>query len=91
MPGTGQSLAKKKKKFDNWGGFNVTNNTVSRHAALYASTARFVAFLGTFSRDAQQVWLRSSSRRTGPYSRPYAKHSPTHASRNSFNFTSHRK
>ena len=33
----------------------------------------------------------SSSRRTGPYSRPYAKHSPTHASRNSFNFTSHRK
>ena len=39
------------------GGFGVTNNTVSRHAALYASTARFVAFLGTFSRDAQQVWL----------------------------------
>ena len=39
------------------GGFGVTNNTVSRHAALYASTARFVAFLGTFPRDAQQVWL----------------------------------
>jgi len=33
----------------------------------------------------------SSSRRTGPYSRPYAKHSPTHGLRNNFNFTSHRK
>jgi len=39
------------------GGFGVTNNNMRRHAALYASTvtARFVAFLGTFSRDAQQA------------------------------------
>ncbi len=43
------------------GGFGVPNNTVSRHAAsLYTTNvinARFVAFLCTFARPAQQVWL----------------------------------
>ena len=36
------------------GGFGVSNNTITRHAASYM---RFVAFLGTFARPAQQVWL----------------------------------
>jgi hypothetical protein len=39
------------------GGFGVPNNTISRHAAVYATNARFVAFLGTFARPAQEVWL----------------------------------
>jgi hypothetical protein len=39
------------------GGFGVPNNTISRHAAAYATNARFVAFLGTFARPAQEVWL----------------------------------
>ena len=41
----------------NEGGFGVPNNTISRHAAAYATNARFVAFLGTFARPAQEVWL----------------------------------
>ena len=39
------------------GGFGVLNNTISRHAAAYTTNARFVAFLGTFARPAQEVWL----------------------------------
>jgi hypothetical protein len=39
------------------GGFDVPNNTISRHAAAYATNARFVAFLGTYARPAQEVWL----------------------------------
>ena len=35
----------------------VPNNTISRHAAAYTTNARFVAFLGTFARPAQEVWL----------------------------------
>ena len=42
---------------DAQGGFNVSNNTITRHAASYTTNARFVAFLGTFARTAQQVWL----------------------------------
>jgi hypothetical protein len=43
----------------NKGGFNVPNNTISRHAAAYTTNTRFVAFLGTFqpcpgSLDARQ-------------------------------------
>ena len=38
-------------------GFGVPNNTISRHAAAYTTNARFVAFLGTFARPAQEVWL----------------------------------
>jgi hypothetical protein len=39
------------------GGFGVSNNTITRHAASYTTNARFVAFLGTFARPAQQIWL----------------------------------
>ena len=45
------------------GGFGVTNNVITRRAAAYTTTlcrttnARFVAFLGTFTFPAQQVWL----------------------------------
>jgi hypothetical protein len=39
------------------GGFCVSNNTITRHAASYTTNARFVAFLGTFAHPAQQVWL----------------------------------
>jgi hypothetical protein len=39
------------------GGFGVPNNTISRHAAAYATNARFVIFLGTFARPDQEVWL----------------------------------
>jgi hypothetical protein len=39
------------------GGFSVSNNTITRHAASYTTNTRFVAFLGTFARPAQQVWL----------------------------------
>ncbi len=38
-------------------GFGFPNNTISRHATVYATNTRFVAFLGTFSRPAQEVWL----------------------------------
>jgi hypothetical protein len=38
-------------------GFGVSNNTITRHAASYTTNARFIAFLGTFARPAQQVWL----------------------------------
>jgi len=38
----------------NEGGFGVPNNTISRHASAYATNARFVAFLGTFARPAQE-------------------------------------
>ena len=41
----------------NEGGFGVPKNTISRHAAAYATNARFVAFLGTFARPDQEVWL----------------------------------
>jgi hypothetical protein len=39
------------------GGFGVSNNTIIRHDASYTTNARVVAFLGTFARPAQQVWL----------------------------------
>jgi hypothetical protein len=39
------------------GGFGVSNNTITRHAASYTTNARFVAFLVTFARPSQQVWL----------------------------------
>jgi len=41
------------------GGFGVSHNTITRHAASYTINARFVAFLGTFARPAQQVCGRS--------------------------------
>ena len=41
-------------------GFGVPNNTISRHTTVYATNARFVVFLGTFSRPAQEVWLQGN-------------------------------
>jgi hypothetical protein len=32
------------------GGFGVSHNMITRHAASYTTNARFVAFLGTFAR-----------------------------------------
>ena len=43
------------------GTFGVPNNTISRHAAAYATNARFVVFLGTFARPAQEVWLPANN------------------------------
>jgi hypothetical protein len=42
------------------GGFGVPNNTISRHAAAYTNNTRFVVFLGTFARPAQEVWLQGN-------------------------------
>jgi hypothetical protein len=39
------------------GCFGVSNNTITRHDASYTTNARFVAFLGTFARPVQQIWL----------------------------------
>ncbi len=39
------------------GCLSVSNNTITRHTASYTTNTRFVAFLGTFARPAQQVWL----------------------------------
>ncbi len=39
------------------GCFGVSHNMITRHAASYTTNARFVAFLGTFARPVQQVWL----------------------------------
>ena len=39
------------------GRFGAPNKTITRHAALYTTNARFVALVGTFARPAQQVWL----------------------------------
>ena len=39
------------------GGFGIPNNTFTRRAAAYTTSARFLAFLGTFACRAQQVWL----------------------------------
>ena len=39
------------------GRFGAPNKTITRHAALYTTDARFVALVGTFARPAQQVWL----------------------------------
>jgi hypothetical protein len=39
------------------GGFGVTFNDVSKDAAFYTSTARFVSWLGAFPQERQEVWL----------------------------------
>ena len=41
----------------NEGGFSVPNNTISMHAMVYATNARFVSFLGTFAPPDQEVCL----------------------------------
>ena len=39
------------------GGFGITSNVISRKAALYTATARFIAFVGTLSLANQSTWL----------------------------------
>jgi hypothetical protein len=39
------------------GGFGVTFNDVTKDAAFYTTTSRFVACLGAFSQDLQGLWL----------------------------------
>jgi hypothetical protein len=39
------------------GGFGVTFNDVTKDAAFYTTTSRFVAWLGAFSQDRQGLWL----------------------------------
>ena len=39
------------------GGFGVTFNDVTKDAAFYTTTSRFVAWLGAFSQERQKVWL----------------------------------
>jgi hypothetical protein len=39
------------------GGFGVTFNDVTKDAAFYTTTSRFVAWLGTFPQERQQLWL----------------------------------
>ncbi len=39
------------------GGFGVPSNSVTKDAAFYATTSRFVSFLGAFSQERQRLWL----------------------------------
>jgi hypothetical protein len=39
------------------GGFGVTFNDVTKDAAFYTTTSRFVDWLGAFPRDRQGLWL----------------------------------
>ena len=47
------------------GGFGVSNNTITRHAASYTTNARFVAFLGTFAFPAHSTGLAAGQRSPG--------------------------
>ena len=38
------------------GGFGITSNVISRKAALYTATARFIAFVGTLPLANQSTW-----------------------------------
>ena len=39
------------------GGFGVTFNDITKDAAFYTTTSRFVAWLGAFSQERQSLWL----------------------------------
>ena len=39
------------------GGFGVTFNDVTKDAAFYTTTSRFVAWLGAFTQERQELWL----------------------------------
>jgi hypothetical protein len=39
------------------GGFGVTFNDITKDAAFYTATSRFVAWLGAFSQERQGLWL----------------------------------
>ncbi len=38
-------------------GFGVTFNDVTKDAAFYTSTSRFVSWLGAFPQERQELWL----------------------------------
>jgi hypothetical protein len=38
------------------GGFGVTFNDVTKDAAFYTTTSRFVVWLGAFSQERQELW-----------------------------------
>jgi hypothetical protein len=44
------------------GGFGVTLNDITKHAALYIRTSPFVAWLGAFSQERQDLWLPNDDR-----------------------------
>ena len=39
------------------GGFGVTFNDVTKDAAFYTKTSRFVVWIGVFSQKRQKLWL----------------------------------
>ena len=39
------------------GGFGVTFNDVTKDAAFYTTTSRFVVWLGAFTQERQELWL----------------------------------
>jgi hypothetical protein len=52
------------------GGFGVSNNTITRHAASYTTNARFVAFLGTFPAPLSRSGCQATTSRTPPAGMP---------------------
>ncbi len=47
------------------GGFGVTSNDVTKDAAFYTTTSRFVAWLGAFPQERQKLWLPQVNVGTG--------------------------
>ncbi len=45
------------------GDFGVTSNDVTKDVTFYTSTVRFVAWLGTFPQERQEVWLPKDDHR----------------------------
>jgi hypothetical protein len=52
------------------GGFGVTFNDITKDAAFYTTTSRFVAWLGAFSQERQGLWLPKDDLRDSSYHRP---------------------
>ena len=49
------------------GGFGVTFNDLTKDAAFYTTTSRFVAWLGAISQEHQGLWLPRMTLRTHPH------------------------
>jgi hypothetical protein len=53
------------------GGFGVPFNCVTKDAAFYTTTSRFVAWMGAFSQERQKLWLpKDDLRDSSPWSSP---------------------
>ena len=53
------------------GGFGVTFNDVTKDVAFYTTISRFVAWLGTFSYERQNLWLpKDDLRESASWSSP---------------------